>query len=599
MPFVDLASNQQNSNQNTNMDQNTNTVDNTQLAGNPSQPVKPPTLVSDKNLQSAGLTQDTKKDEVLYPPLEQTLMAQTENDVKPQEEVKQVDLGAGDTNVTSANSLPEIKDPVSKDDGLLEQAFVDPMETNDHKEVVEDDGTRMVSKPFVQSPTSLNTSSSTPVIGGNPVKQTISSPTEPNITLNTNIGTNPVEPVENLNTIVEKQRPVEPEQSLEVPVVEKENPDVYTNEVVNTIETAAVDSNVLKPSIAQLQNYVDLAVSKGASDIHFSVDYPVYLRVDGRLEKIGQDALTDKHAERLLLPILTAEQKKSLVEDNIECDFMHVDPEGNRFRVNIYKERGHLAGAFRQIPKRVRTVDELGLPAILKDFSRIPYGLVLVTGPTGSGKSTSIAAMIEEINRTEPRHVVSIEDPVEYIYEPKVALIAQRNMHDDTSTWKAALRSVLRQDPDVVVIGEMRDYETIASALTIAETGHLVFATLHTNNAAQSVDRIIDVFPEGQQNQVRSQLSNMLSGIISQRLVPLKGGGRKAALEILIGTPAVKNAIREGKTHQINNIIQTSSDVGMVSIEKSLVDLIRSGDIDIETAKHFTIKPDEIDLLLR
>jgi len=222
-----------------------------------------------------------------------------------------------------------------------------------------------------------------------------------------------------------------------------------------------------------------------------------------------------------------------------------------------------------------------------------------VTGPTGSGKSTTIAAMIEEINRTDTRHIITIEDPVEYVFEQKMALIAQRNMYEDSTSWTKALRAVLRQDPNVVVIGEMRDYETIASALTIAETGHLVFATLHTNNAAQTIDRIIDVFPEGQQNQVRSQLSNMLSGVIAQRLIPVKNGGRKAAVEILIGTIAIKNAIREGKTHQIDNIIQTSADIGMISLEKSLIELIRQGLVDIDTAKNFSAKPDELDLLMR
>ncbi len=364
-------------------------------------------------------------------------------------------------------------------------------------------------------------------------------------------------------------------------------------------EIVSVDSNVLKPSQATLQEYINYAMAKDSSDIHFAVNYPVSLRLDGRLEKIGQEVLKPEDAERLLLHILSEDQKNKLMEGLEEVDFMYVDESKNRFRVNVFKEKSHVSAAFRWIPKTVRTVDELALPPILKEFSKIPYGLVLVTGPTGSGKTTTIAAMIEEINRTEPRHIITIEDPVEYVYEPSIALIAQRSMHQDTKGWNEALRAALRQDPDVVLIGEMRDHETISSALTIAETGHLVFATLHTNTAAQSIDRIIDVFPEGQQNQVRSQLSMMLSGVISQRLIPLQKGGRKVAMEILIGTPAVKNAIREGKTHQIDNIIQTSAESGMVSLEKSLVELIRKGDIDVDTAKNFTSKPDEIDLLLR
>ncbi|MBD3280754.1 PilT/PilU family type 4a pilus ATPase [Candidatus Dojkabacteria bacterium] len=350
--------------------------------------------------------------------------------------------------------------------------------------------------------------------------------------------------------------------------------------------------------VLTIAEYAKICLEKNSSDLHFTAGYPVYYRIDGSLVRHSADKLTARQTKELLYSILSEEQKNK-VEEGSELDFMYVDPRENRFRVNIYKERGNLAGAFRSIPKKVRTIDELGLPPILKEFSKIPYGLVLVTGPTGSGKSTSIAAMIEEINRREPRHIITIEDPVEYVYDQKVALIAQRTMHEDTESWHDALRSALRQDPDVVLVGEMRDYETIASALTIAETGHLVFATLHTNSAAQTVDRIIDVFPGDQQNQVRTQLGNMLSGVISQRLVPLKNGGRKAAMEVLIASNAVKSAIREGKTHQIDNMIQTSADIGMFTLEKSLVDMIRMGEIDIDTAKNFTIKPDQIDLLLK
>lgn len=371
------------------------------------------------------------------------------------------------------------------------------------------------------------------------------------------------------------------------------------------IKKAAVEEIVVSPQITSIDGdienvsaYMDMAISKNASDVHFTSDYPVYLRVDGKLQKIGVDALTNEQIEALILPILDDKKQKNL-EEKAEIDMMYEHSSGNRFRVNVFRERGRLAAAFRLLPKKIRTIDELSLPTILKEFSKISYGLVVVTGPTGSGKSTTIAAMIEEINRTDPRHIITIEDPVEYIYEKRLALIAQRNMYEDTQDWPNALRAVLRQDPNVVVIGEMRDYETIASALTIAETGHLVFATLHTNSAAQTIDRIIDVFPEGQQNQVRSQLSSMLSGVISQRLIPLKNGGRKPAVELLIGTVAVKNAIREGKTHQIDNIIQTSSDIGMIPLEKSLVDLVRAGEIDVDTAKTFTAKPDQIDLLLK
>ncbi|MBN1331611.1 type IV pilus twitching motility protein PilT [Candidatus Dojkabacteria bacterium] len=360
------------------------------------------------------------------------------------------------------------------------------------------------------------------------------------------------------------------------------------------------EEKVTEPSsdILSIEEYAKLSMDRNASDIHFTTNYPVYFRIDGRLEKYSPKILDAAEVESLLYSLLSEDQKKQ-IENGKELDFMYVDPEENRFRVNIFREKGNLAGAFRSIPKKVKTINELGLPEILKEFSKISYGLVVVTGPTGSGKSTTIAAMIEEINSREPRHIITIEDPVEYVYEQKMALIAQRNMHEDTQSWNDALRAALRQDPDVVLIGEMRDYETISSALTIAETGHLVFATLHTNSAAQTIDRIIDVFPADQQNQVRTQLGNMLSGVISQRLIPLKNGGRKAAMEVLIASNAIKNAIREGKTHQIDNIIQTSLDIGMFPLEKSLVDMIRMNEIDIQTAKNFTIKPDQIDLLLK
>lgn len=347
-----------------------------------------------------------------------------------------------------------------------------------------------------------------------------------------------------------------------------------------------------------VDKYTQVCIEKNASDIHLRVGYPIFFRIDGGLVKHQTRALTSEDMEKMVYGFLTDRQKKQLGQEK-SIDFMYEDSRKNRFRVNVFFERANLAAAFRWIPQRIRTIDELGLPSILKDLSQVPYGLVLVTGPTGSGKSTTIAAMIEEINRTQAKHIVTIEDPVEYVFSPKTALVAQRNMHEDSQSWHKALRAVLRQDPDVVLVGEMRDYETIAAALTTAETGHLVFATLHTNSASQTVDRIIDVFPDAQQNQIRAQLSSMLSAVISQRLVPIRGGGRKAAMEIMIGSVAIKNAIREGKTHQIDNIIQTSADIGMVALEKSLVDLIRMNSIDVATAKSFTTKPDQIDLLLK
>jgi twitching motility protein PilT len=247
----------------------------------------------------------------------------------------------------------------------------------------------------------------------------------------------------------------------------------------------------------------------------------------------------------------------------------------------------------------IASIDSLGLPPILHTFASLKQGFVLVTGPTGHGKSTTLAAIIEEINQSRPVHIVTIEDPVEFVFTPSKAIISQREMRSDTHSWEIALRSVLREDPDVVLIGEMRDYETIAAALTIAETGHLVFATLHTNSAAQSIDRVVDVFPEEQQRQVRLQLSNTLEAVFSQRLIPTTTKGRVVAYEIMLGTTAVKTAIREGKTHQIESILETSQEAGMSTIEKSLADLVKRGLITLETAEGWSLRPEVLTRLVR
>jgi twitching motility protein PilT len=259
----------------------------------------------------------------------------------------------------------------------------------------------------------------------------------------------------------------------------------------------------------------------------------------------------------------------------------------------------HLSAAFRLIPNRIRTIEELKLPQIYHQFAKLRQGMILVTGPTGHGKSTTIAAMIEDINRSRFSRIITIEDPVEYVFQGKKSLIDQREMGQDTHSWPIALKSAMRQDPDVILVGEMRDYETISSAITLAETGHLVFATLHTNNSAQSIDRMIDVFPEEQQAQIRAQLSNILEIVIAQRLIPLEKGGRRAVEEILVVNPAIKTLIRESKTHQIDNVIRTSSDVGMISLERSLVNLIREGVISTKTAQEFAVYPEEVSRLLK
>jgi twitching motility protein PilT len=303
--------------------------------------------------------------------------------------------------------------------------------------------------------------------------------------------------------------------------------------------------------------------------------------------------LNSEEIEKLVAAMMTPNQRERLMREK-ELDFSFSLRGQARFRVNAYHQRGYLACALRLIPLRVPTLPELNLPRQLYDFCALKQGLILVTGPTGHGKSTTLAALINQINETRKVHILTIEDPIEYLYPHKEALIEQREMFLDTSSWPVALRSVLREDPDVVLVGEMRDWETIAATITIAETGHLVFATLHTNSAAQSVDRIIDVFPQHQQSQIRAQLSSIIEGVISQRLVPALSGGRVPAVEVLLATGALRNLIREGKTHQIDNLIATSSEVGMISLDQSLAQLVKSGRISLETARSYSLHPEEV-----
>jgi twitching motility protein PilT len=323
------------------------------------------------------------------------------------------------------------------------------------------------------------------------------------------------------------------------------------------------------------------------------------LRVDGSLVAVvGAPVLTEEQVESLVFAILDDEQKQILLKDK-EFDFSFAFGDLGRFRVNAFHERGNIAAALRLIPNEIMTTDQLGLPKVVQKFAEYPRGLVLVTGPTGSGKSTTLAALVDKINNERSTHIVTIEDPIEFTHKSKKAVIVQREVHYDTYSFSAALRSSLRQDPDVVLIGEMRDLETIAAAITIAETGHLVFATLHTNSAAQSIDRMIDVFPPHQQPQIRAQLSNILMAICAQRLVPTIGGGRVAAAEILVATPAVRNIIREGKSHQLDAVIQTGAEHGMQSMDKTLVGLIHAGSITYDDARNFAVDLEELDRLMR
>ena len=349
----------------------------------------------------------------------------------------------------------------------------------------------------------------------------------------------------------------------------------------------------------RIELLLEEVVKKKASDLHLQVGLTPMLRIDGSLTPIsGTDILTEEVVESLVFAILDDDQKQILLKDK-EFDFSFAFGDMGRFRVNAFHERGNIAAALRLIPNEILTVEQLGLPDVVTKFADYPRGLVLVTGPTGSGKSTTLAALVDKINSEKPVHIITIEDPVEFTHKSKKAVLVQREVHYDTFSFSAALRSSLRQDPDVVLIGEMRDLETIASAITIAETGHLVFATLHTNSAAQSIDRMIDVFPPHQQPQIRSQLSNILMAICSQRLVPSIGGGRVAAAEVLVATPAVRNIIREGKTHQLDAVIQTGAEYGMQTMDKTLVSMIHAGTISYDEARNFAVDIEELDRLMR
>jgi twitching motility protein PilT len=349
----------------------------------------------------------------------------------------------------------------------------------------------------------------------------------------------------------------------------------------------------------RIEVLLEEVIRKKASDLHIQVGLPPYLRVDGSLTPVpGTDVLTEETIETLIFAILDADQKQVLLKDK-EFDFSFAFGDLGRFRVNAFHERGNLAAAMRLIPNEILSIEQLGMPPIVEKFTDYPRGLVLVTGPTGSGKSTTLAAMVHKINQEKAVHIITIEDPIEYTHHSARSIVVQREVHYDTYSFSASLRSALREDPDVVLIGEMRDLETIASAITIAETGHLVLATLHTNSAAQSIDRMIDVFPPHQQPQVRAQLSNILMAICSQRLIPALGGGRVAAAEILVATPAVRNIIREGKSHQLEAVIQTGAQYGMQSMDKTLMGLVKAGTISYDEARNCAVDLEELDRMMR
>ena len=343
-----------------------------------------------------------------------------------------------------------------------------------------------------------------------------------------------------------------------------------------------------------LSDYLFDAIQMEASDLHITAGLPPMVRIHGKVQPLDYPPLTPNVTRELIYDILSNDQRQRL-ENEWELDFSYSVPRTARFRVNVYFQKGALGAAFRAIPEVIKGIRELGLPEAVEDMTEKPRGLVLVTGPTGSGKSTSLAAMIDKINETRSEHIMSVEDPIEFLHNHKKCIVNQREVNQDTKSFAQALKHVLRQDPDVILVGEMRDLETISLAVTAAETGHLVFGTLHTQDTPQTIDRIIDVFPPHQQHQIRAQLAIALQGIITQTLLPRKDGmGRVVACEVLVPTPGVRNLIREGKNHQIYSAIQTGGKFGMQTMDAALVELMRRGIITEAEAEKRSSNPDEL-----
>jgi twitching motility protein PilT len=335
-----------------------------------------------------------------------------------------------------------------------------------------------------------------------------------------------------------------------------------------------------------------------ASDLHLTAGSPPMVREKGRLRALDYPQMSSQMTREIIYSILTNDQRKKL-ENEWQIDFAYSIPGKARFRVNAYFQRASLGAAFRLIPNEMPALEDLGLPAVLRDFTKKPRGFVLVTGPTGSGKSTTLAAMLDVINRERHEHIMTIEDPIEFLHHHKSCIENHRELGSDAQSFGLGLKAALRQDPDVILVGEMRDLDTISTALTAAETGHLVFATLHTQDTAQTVDRIVDVFPPAQQHQVRVQLSVALQGIVTQQLLPTADGlGRAVATEVLVPTPAVRNLIREGKTHQIYSVLQTGGQHGMQTMDAALADLVRRQKISRELAESRSSSPEELRRLM-
>jgi twitching motility protein PilT len=348
-----------------------------------------------------------------------------------------------------------------------------------------------------------------------------------------------------------------------------------------------------------LRDLLDFTIQEKASDLHISVGHPPILRITGRLVPITKfKKIISEDSQGLAFELMTDEQRERFLQKK-EIDFSYSFEGKARFRVNIFFESGNISSALRLIPAKIPTIEELNLPPILHQFSQPSQGFVLITGPSSHGKSTTLAALIDEINRIRSDHIITIEDPIEYVFTDDRCIIDQREVYQDTLSFAQALRSTFRQDPDVIMVGEMRDLETMATAISAAETGHLVFATLHTNSASQTIHRIVDSFPPEQQNQIRAQLSASLLGVISQRLIPRIKGGLIPACEIMLNTPAVANLIRENKIHELPLIIETSFELGMISLNRSLANLVRAKEISLDNALLHSLEPNELRKLLR
>jgi len=348
---------------------------------------------------------------------------------------------------------------------------------------------------------------------------------------------------------------------------------------------------------SEISTYLNYAISNNASDIHINVGVPVNVRVDGKLLPIPEMPVIDEAKAKELVSAFTPPDMLLSLKQKREIDFSF-GFQNMRFRANVFYQKGSTCASLRLIPKELRSFADLGLPPILEKFTEHSQGFVIITGPTGSGKSTTLAAMIDKINSEKRKHIITIEDPIEYVFEHKLSLISQREVGSDTNSFARALRSSLREDPDVVLIGEMRDLETIEAAITLAETGHLVLTTLHTNSAAQTADRIVNVFPPHMQQQISSQLASVLLGVVSQRLIPKINGGRVMAAEIMIANTAIKSLIRDGKNYQIPNVIQTSAADGMISLDKVLAEYVSRGDISLEEALNYSLDPKSFKMMV-